>query len=480
MTTSASELRGKLDHPIIDADGHCVEFLPALLPYFRKEGVEDEAETLFQRILDPGTGFWSALSPAERADRRATRPPWWAVPARNTRDFATASMPALLYDRMPELGLDFGVVYPSLGLVLPDIPDESLRRKSCRAVNRFHADIFAGLEERLTPAAVIPMGSPAEAIEALEHAVSELGFKAVMIASFARRPVAATATLGETVHHQASWVDSFAIDSPYDYDPFWARCIRLGVSPAAHSGAFGWDGRRSISNYMYNHMGHFAAAGEALCKALFLGGVTRRFPELRVAFLEGGVSWGARLLTDLVGHWQKRNPRDLENYNPAHFDRGLFEELLRDHGGALREMAASPDIHELRFGAPQGQTEPHDEFGACGIERPEDIRDLFVPNFHFGCEADDPLTHHAWDPQGLPCGAKLRALFGSDIGHWDVPDMRAVLGEAYERVEEGPLDAAQFRAFSFENAARFYTDSNPDFFAGTAVEQEVRAFVQGE
>ena len=59
MTTSASELRGKLDHPIIDADGHCVEFLPALLPYFRKEGVEDEAETLFQRILDPGTGFWS-------------------------------------------------------------------------------------------------------------------------------------------------------------------------------------------------------------------------------------------------------------------------------------------------------------------------------------------------------------------------------------------------------------------------------------
>ena len=480
MTSSPSELRARLDHPIIDADGHCVEFLPALLPYFREEGIEGEGEALFQRVLDPGTGFWSALSPEERANRRATRPPWGAVPARNTRDFATASMPALLYERMPELGLDFGVIYPSLGLVLPDIADEALRRKSCRAVNRFHADIFAGLGERLTPAAVVPMGSPAEAIEALEHAVSELGLKAVMIASFARRPVAATAALGGSVPHQASWVDSFAVDSPYDYDPFWARCIELGVSPAAHSGAFGWDGRRSISNYMYNHMGHFAAASDALCRALFLGGVTRRFPKLRVAFLEGGVSWGARLLTDLVGHWEKRNPEDLENYNPAHFDRALFENLLADHGGALREMAAGPDIHELGFGAPQGQPEPDDEFGACGITRPEDIRDLFVPNFYFGCEADDPLAHHAWDERGLPCGAKLRALFSSDIGHWDVPDMCGVLGEAWEQVEKGRLDGAQFRAFSFENAARFYTDSNPDFFAGTAVAGAVQAFLRSE
>ena len=140
-------------------------------------------------------------------------------------------------------------------------------------------------------------------------------------------------------------------------------------------------------------------------------------------------------------------------------------------------MTAGPDIHELGFGAPQGQAEPDDEFGACGIRCPEDIRDRFVPNFHFGCEADDPLAHHAWDERGLPCQAKLSALFGSDIGHWDVPDMRKVLAEAWEQVEEGRMDAAQFRAFSFENVARFYTDSNPDFFAGTAVESEVQALL---
>jgi hypothetical protein len=57
---------------------------------------------------------------------------------------------------------------------------------------------------------------------------------------------------------------------------------------------------------MYNHIGHFSEAGEAVCKSLFFGGVTRRFPELRIGFLEGGAAWGCRLYADLVGRWKKR------------------------------------------------------------------------------------------------------------------------------------------------------------------------------
>ena len=30
--------------------------------------------------------------------------------------------------------------------------------------------------------------------------------------------------------------------------------------------------------------------------------------------------------------------------------------------------------------------------GHCDIQSVEDIRDLFVEPFHFGCEADDPLN----------------------------------------------------------------------------------------
>lgn len=477
---SARDLRARLGHPVIDADGHTVEFLPALLPYFQKAGVADQVETFYKRVLDAGAGLWSALSESERAARRTVRPSWWAVPARNTRDFATATLPSLLHERMDELGLDFGVIYPSLGLILPDISDTELRRACCRALNQYHADAFDGLGDRLAPVAVIPMMTPDEAIEELEYAVETLGFKAALISSFVRRPVEAVAGYGPEVRHHASWADAYGIDSPFDYDPFWQRCLDLGISPAAHSGAVGWDGRRSISNYVYNHLGFFAAPSETLCRSLFLGGVTRRFPGLRLALLEGGVSFGTRLLNDLVGHWEKRNRDAIRHYDPANFDRALFERLLHEHGDRLREMGGGPDIQELAFGTPSGQAEPDDEFAPCGIERAEDIPALFTPNFHFGCEADDPLIHHAFDEKGLPDGVRLSALYGSDIGHWDVRDMRDVLHEAYEGVEEERLDPSQFRAFTFENAARFYTDTNPRFFEGTAVEAEVEALLAAD
>ena len=480
MHASASDLRRQLGHPVIDADGHTVEFLPALLPYFQKAGVADDIERFYSRALDSGAGLWSSLTPTERDDRRTPRPPWWAVPSRNTRDFATATLPSLLHERMEELGLDFSVVYPSLGLILLDIPDTSLRRACCRALNQYHADAFAGLEDRLAPVALVPMMTPEEAIEELEYAVNELGFKAALISSFVRRPIEAVAEFGPNVRHHASWSDSYGVDSPYDYDPFWARCIDLGISPTAHSGAVGWEGRRSTSSYVFNHIGFFAAPSEALCRSLFLGGVTRRFPALRVGLLEGGVSWACRLLNDLIGHWEKRNSEAIEHYNPANFDRNLFSELLERHRGNLPKAGAGPDIQELAFGSPVGDAKADDEFAACEIKTPEDIVRLFTPNFSFGCEADDPLVHHGFDPKGLPHGARLSAMFGSDIGHWDVPDMRDVLHEAFELIEDERLSPDEFKAFTFENVARFYTDTNPDFFRGTAVESEVDAFVRGQ
>jgi hypothetical protein len=137
-------------------------------------------------------------------------------------------------------------------------------------------------------------------------------------------------------------------------------------------------------------------------------------------------------------------------------------------------MASSgPDIHQLAFGSNDREAPTVDEFAACGLSSEDDIPRRFVPNFFFGCEADDPLVHHAFDTDSLPGGRPLRAIFGSDVGHWDVPDMRDVLHEAWELVEEDRLDPAQFRAFTFENAARFYTDTNERFFEGTAIESDV-------
>ena len=38
-----------------------------------------------------------------------------------------------------------------------------------------------------------------------------------------------------------------------------------------------------------------------------------------------------------------------------------------------------------------------DDFWRCKIERAEDIKDLFVNNFYFGCEAEDPMNGTAYN-----------------------------------------------------------------------------------
>jgi predicted TIM-barrel fold metal-dependent hydrolase len=472
--TASEEIRRRLSHPVIDADGHTVELLPALSAYLREEGLPG-AEVIGGAGVGFGDARWYGLTPEERQHHRAVVAPWWALPAENTLDAATASLPALLHERLPSFGIDFAVVYPTLALACAHLLDDEARRAACRAVNRYHADAFAGLGDRLRPAAVIPMGSPEEATQALTHAVHELGFKAVMIAGFAERRIPAAEGAPPELARPAVWLDTFGIDSLYDYDPLWSRCIDLGVAVASHSGSMGWGSRQSITSYMYNHIGHFGAAGEALCKSLFFGGVTRRFPELRVAFLEGGVHWAVGLLGDLLSRWEKRNRDAVRRYDPARLDRARFAELWAKYGGPLARFRAPLDAVQGRL-----RVEPHDDFARAGIERPEDIRDAFVGSFFFGCEADDPMVATAFDRRLNPFGAQLRAFFSSDIGHWDVPDMTEVLAEAWEQVEEGRLDEAQFRDFAFANAARFYTDADPDFFAGTAVEGAVRELLAGD
>ena len=118
-----------------------------------------------------------------------------------------------------------------------------------------------------------------------------------------------------------------------------------------------------------------------------------------------------------------------------------------------------------------------DEFAACGIETAEDVKRLFVDPFYFGCEADDPMTSLAFNTKVNPFGAELKAMMGSDIAHWDVPDMAEVLEEAWEMVDHGWIDEPAFRKFTFEHPVRFYTGTNPAFFKGTVVEAAVDSYL---
>jgi hypothetical protein len=98
--------------------------------------------------------------------------------------------------------------------------------------------------------------------------------------------------------------------------------------------------------------------------------------------------------------------------------------------------------------------------------------------FYFGCEADDPSNVWAFNTRANPLGARLNAIFSSDIGHFDVPDMTEVVPEAYEMVEDGLATAADFRDFTFANVVRLFGRQNPRFFTGTRVAAAAEAVLR--
>src|SRR5581483_2969397 len=89
----------------------------------------------------------------------------------------------LLYERLDEIGSDFAIVYPTAGLRLPRIVDDETRRAVIRAYNVVSASYFEDLKDRMTPAAIIPMHTPDEAIAELEFVTRELGSKVGMFGS---------------------------------------------------------------------------------------------------------------------------------------------------------------------------------------------------------------------------------------------------------------------------------------------------------
>ncbi len=264
-----------------------------------------------------------------------------------------------------------------------------------------------------------------------------------------------------------------ALDSVYDYDPVWARCRDLGVAVTVHSPAMGVGLRQSSSRYMYNHIGNFAASGEAFAKALFFGGVTNRFPDLNFAFLECGVSWGVQLLVDLIGRWEKRGGVNIHRLDPRRVDGGEWDRLLARYGGEVFADAWVRHVMRAQSDNPPSET---DDFRSCGVQGPDDIIRQF-DRFYFGCEADDGTVAWAFARDVNPSGSVLRPILGSDIGHWDVTDVNGVVPEAYELVERGLLSSEDFRAFACDNTIRLHGAGNPRFFEGTPVAGYARSLL---
>src|SRR5215475_9129462 len=302
MDNRAAEIHDGLKHPVIDGDGHWMEPIPIFLEYLSEVGgakLVDQIKALWR-----GRDAWYRATPEERQHSRLRRAIWWGVTS-NTYDKATALLPGLLNERLPELGIDFALIYPSFGLTINGITQDDLHRAAVRAYNMMTADMFAPYAARFAPVAIIPSHTPDEALEELEYAVRQRGFKAIMLRGNQERPIPGAAQ-GIDRQKAAWYCDTIALDSPYNYEPFWQRCVELGVAVTQHSGSGRWQDRASISNFTYNHVGHFAESNHAFARGVFLGGLVRRYPNLNFGFMEGGISWACQMCLDLIEHWEKR------------------------------------------------------------------------------------------------------------------------------------------------------------------------------
>ena len=452
-----SDVRAKLDHPVVDADGHVIE-----AEWLLDEYVRDVAgPEIHRRWLN------------RPAPYGPTKMIWWGYPsAAHTRDRAMSMFPNYFAARMEECGIDFAHMLTTAGLATLYIRDDELRAAGCRALNTMYADMFRDVGAKIRPVAVIPTYTPQEAIRELEYAVLELGHKAVMVGTEIRKPYPEVFREAPQFGQFAERWQSIAIDPPHDYDPFWQRCVELGVAPICHTSHIGAQHRRSSSNYVFNHLGMFAGGSEHFCRALLLGGVTKRFPTLHFGLLEGGVAWAVTLLNDIVEHFEKRNVTDLlENLDPAKLDVELLAQLADEYGNERLTGARIREQPHSRSSSP-ARPDVFDEFAACGMTEIRDLRALFTDNFYFGCEADDRMMSVGFNRKLSPVGAPLKAVFGSDIGHWDVMDARSILSEAYGLADAGMITLDDFEALTWRNPVTLHMGMNPDYFTGTVIESE--------
>jgi predicted TIM-barrel fold metal-dependent hydrolase len=478
VKTRSAAVRERLGHPVVDGDGHFVEILPVYNDYLREAGGSKFLDRYLASLPAARWPFdgsvtrvggpkgWYGLTRAERREKRVSRASFWAYYTNNALDRATVMLPNLFRARLDDLGIDFAVVYGTAALGFLRSPDDEMRRFGCRAFNMMASDLYGPHADRLTVAAAIPMDTPEEALAELEFAVNKLGMKAVVLGTNVRRPIPEVLKKAPELAEFATWMDVIGISSDYDYDPVWKRCVELGVAAASHTNLMGWGARTLPDNFVYNHIGHFAASGEAFCKAVVIGGVVERFPTLKFAFLEGGVGWACSLFNDLIEHWEKRNVKALyERSDPAKLDQNAMRELFRQYGGKIADRGLDALFNNPAIEDPADL----DDWSALKIEDPRRFAEIFE-NFFFGCESDDRLSAFAFHPSINHYGTKLNAFFSSDVGHFDVPDITTVVAEAYELVEDGLMSPEDFRDFSLTNVVRLHGGMNRDFFKGTIVE----------
>jgi len=168
-----------------------------------------------------------------------------------------------------DLGIQAAVLYPTFALGYGRMTNPLWARAVTRGYNEWIARAYQQKSSILKAMALIPMQDPKAAAAELRHAVSDLGMPGAMLP-----PTGLRGTLGDR-----------------EYWPVYEAANELGCALAVHGGAHQDLGLNEMRVFPPVHaLGHPFGVMASFASLVF-NNVFERFPNVRFAFLEAGVSW---------------------------------------------------------------------------------------------------------------------------------------------------------------------------------------------
>lgn len=192
---------------------------------------------------------------------------------------------------MDAQGIDAVVLYPSIGLFVPFLPELSAAASAaaCRSYNEWVAGYCSADPGRLAAVGLVPLGDVALACAEAQHAAG-LGLVGVL----ARPNHLHARNLGDVA-----------------YDVLWCACAEADLVVSVHEGlgvrgpTIGSD---RFDGFAARHALSHPMEQMAAMTSLVLDGALERRPDLRVAFLESGSGWLPYWLHRLDEHREWMQP----------------------------------------------------------------------------------------------------------------------------------------------------------------------------
>jgi len=269
--------------PVIDADGHVIE---------REKDIRKYLEPPWDRRatpLWPGDQPWDSGLSGSLGFHNPAYEQVAGVP------YGPGMSPEEQIDSwhriMDHEGIEQAICFPTGAGRVAKIHERDWQIAVARASNTHFAREYNARSERVRCVGVLPLRHPDAAAQELRRAVTELGLVGFELL-----------TSGVPL----------ALGDPF-YDPIYAEAERLGVALCIH-GTRSWAdevGGDRLSTFAEVHAYSFPAALMLHFTSVVCQGVPVRFPNLRLAFLEIGVTWLPYYLDRLDEHWEKRGAAEM-------------------------------------------------------------------------------------------------------------------------------------------------------------------------